>query len=263
MSGKKIMVMNKTHEKNFPFKSKIISIWGNNGSGKTTFAVNLAGVLASHDYLIGLISSNMHYGNLQIFYGQSVQPEKGLLRALSDDNPNIGEKFTEYEESKNVFFLSAPNHYTGLFCDSISLQNVERLMTDASLVFDILIVDGAGYINNPVSDVGLWLAEKIYTLYKPSIASQMWHKGMEDFIKELHIAEKQINILREPNGEFDAKAFRGMMELTFSYELPFVKYAPELENAGTPIYLNSDRPCRMYSKVLEQIAKEICGGMKK
>ena len=105
-------------------------------------------------------------------------------------------------------------------------------MTDASLVFDILIVDGAGYINNPVSDTGLWLAEKIYTLYKPSIAAQMWLKGMEDFIKELHIAEKQVNILREPDGEFDTKAFKDMVELAFPYELSFVKCAPELENAG-------------------------------
>jgi len=242
---------------------KIISVWGGSGAGKSTFAVNLACALANRNHLVGLISSNLTYGNLQIFYGQSVQPEKGLFRALDDDNPNVGEKFSEVEGSKNVFFLSAPNHYTGLLCDSISLQSVERLMTDASLVFDILIVDGAGYINNPVSDTGLWLAEKIYTLYKPSIAAQMWLKGMEDFIKELHIAEKQVNILREPDGEFDTKAFKDMVELAFPYELSFVKCAPELENAGMPIYFSSNRPCRRYAKVLEQIAKEICGVMKK
>ncbi|MEN3005954.1 cobalamin biosynthesis protein CobQ [Dehalobacterium formicoaceticum] len=243
--------------------SKIICVWGDSGSGKTTFAASLACTLASRDCLVGLISSNLTYGNLQIFYGQSVPLEKGLFRALNDDNPNVGEKFTEVEESKNVFLLSVPNHYTGLLCDSISLQNVERLMTDASLLFDILIVDGAGNINNPISDAALWLAGKIYTLYKPSIAAQMWHKGMEDFIKELRIAEKQVNILREPNGEFDGKAFKGMIELSFSYELPFVKCAPELENAGTPIYLSNDRPCRLYARVLKQIAKEVCGGMEK
>ena len=55
---------------------KIISVWGDSGSGKSTFAASLACALASHDYLIGVISSNLTYGNLQIFYGQSVQPEK-------------------------------------------------------------------------------------------------------------------------------------------------------------------------------------------
>ena len=242
---------------------KIISVWGNSNSGKTTFAVNLACALANRNRLVGLISSNITYGDLQIFFGQSVPPEKGLFRGLNDDNPNIGEKFSEYEESKNLFFLSIPNHYTGLLCDGISLQSVERLMTAASLVFDILVVDGAGDVNNPVSGVGLWLAERIYTLHKPSIAAQMWHKGVEDFVRELRITDKQVGILRESNGEFDAKAFKGMTELAFSYELPFVKRAGELENAGTPIYFFQDRVCRQYGKVLEQISDEICGGMDK
>lgn len=242
--------------------SKVISVWGNEGSGKTTFAVNLACALANRGYLIGIISSNFIYGSLQVYFRQSVPPEKGLFRALNDDNPNVGEKFMEYEESKNLFFLSIPNHYTGLLCDSISLQSVERLITDASLVFDILIVDGTGIINNPVSDVALWLSERIYTLHRPSIAAQMWYKGMEDFRKELRITDKQIHILLEPNGEFDIKTFQGMMEQSFSHELPFVKCAPGLENAGTPIYFVKDRPCRRYAKVLEQIANEICGGKK-
>ena len=118
--------------------SKMIAVWGNKNSGKTTFAVSLACALAKRGYLIGVISSNLIYGDLQVFYRQSVPVEKGLFQALEDDNPNIGEKFIEYEECRNVFFLSVPNHYTGLLCDSISLQSVERLVADASLVFDIL-----------------------------------------------------------------------------------------------------------------------------
>jgi len=55
---------------------KIISVWGDSGSGKSTFAASLACALARRDYLIGIISSNLTYGNLQIFYGQSVQPER-------------------------------------------------------------------------------------------------------------------------------------------------------------------------------------------
>lgn len=81
-------------------------------------------------------------------------------------------------------------------------------------------------------------------------------------MKELHIAGKQVSLLRESNGEFDDKAFKGLMELSFPYELPFVKRAGELENAGTPICFFNDRACRQYSKVLERIANEICGGEK-
>jgi len=240
--------------------SKIYAVWGNNGSGKTTFAVNLACVLSKRDVLVGLISSDLTYGELQTFFGQVVSPEKGLYEALREDNPNIGEKFTEYGESKNLFFLSVPTHYSGLLCDTVTLESVERMMNTASLVFDILLVDGATEINNPVSGVGLWLADGIFTLHRPSIAAQMWHQGVADFVRELHIAQKQTHILLASNGEFDDKTYQSMVELPFAYELPYIKRAGELENAGTPLYFFRDRPCRHYSKVLEEIANGICGG---
>ncbi len=243
--------------------SKFIAVWGNKNSGKTTFAVNLACVLAKRGYLTGVISSNLSYGELQVFYRQIVPMEKGLFRALEENNPNIGEKFVEYEACKNVFFLSVPTHYTGLLCDCITLSHAERMLMDASLVFDILILDGAGAINNPVSDTGLWLSERIYTIHKPSISAQLWYKGMEDFQKELRITEKQTHILLEPDGAFDSRAFRAGMDLSFSYELPFVKRAPELENAGRPICLEAAGACRRYTKVLANVANEICGGTKK
>ena len=239
---------------------KIIAVWGGSNSGKTTFAVNLACAFSAHDQLVGLVSSNLTYGDLQIYFGQGVPLQKGLFQALNEDNPNIGEKFTEYGEHKNLFFLSVPTHYTGLLCDAVTLREAERMMNAAALVFDILIVDGAPEVTNPVSGVGLWLAEKIYTLHKPSVAAQMWHEGVSDFVRELHIADKQTHILLLPNGEFDDKTYRSMTGLPFVYELPYIKRAGELENAGTPIYFFQDRTSRRYGKILEQIAKENCGG---
>jgi MinD-like ATPase involved in chromosome partitioning or flagellar assembly len=242
--------------------SKIYAVWGGKHSGKTTFAVNLACALSKRDKLVGLISSNLTYGELQIFFGQSVPPEKGIFEALSEESPNIGERFAEYTESKNLFFLSVPTLYTGLLCDTVTLEETERMINAASLVFDLLIVDGAAEVNNPVSGVGLWLSDTIFTLHRPSIAAQMWHKGVSDFTRELHIREKQTHILLAPNGEFDGKTYQAMMKLSFAYELPYIKGAGELENAGTPLYFANDRPCRRYGKVMEQIAGKICEGVK-
>ena len=51
--------------------AKIITIWGANGSGKTTVAVNLAAALADRDYMVGIISSKLLYGELQSFFGKN------------------------------------------------------------------------------------------------------------------------------------------------------------------------------------------------
>jgi cellulose biosynthesis protein BcsQ len=243
-------------------ENKIYTVWGANHSGKTTFAVNLACALSKRDLLVGLISSNLLYGELQIFFGQSVALEKGLYKALEDDTPNLGEKFAEYEEIKNLFFLSVPTHYSGLLCDTVTMQSAERLLSNASIIFDVLIVDGSAEINNPISSVGLWLADRIFTLHRPSIAAQMWYQGVSDFIRELHIAEKQLHILQAPNGEFDDQAYKSMTEISFGYELPYVKRSGELQNAGTPAYIHRDRHCRRYSKALERIAGKLRGGEK-
>lgn len=242
--------------------SNIITVWGGNHSGKTTFAVNLACALSKRDVLVGLISSNLTYGEFQTFFGQAVPPEKGLFAALDGENPNIGEKFTGCQESKNLFFLSVPTRYSGLLCDTVTLEEVEQMINAASLVFDLLIVDGAAEASNPVSGVGLWLADTVFTLHRPSIAAQMWHIGVSDFVRELHLAEKQTHVLLSPNGEFDPKTYRDMTEMNFVYELPHVKRAGELENAGTPLYFFRDRSCRYYGKVLDQIAGTIKGGEK-
>jgi len=242
--------------------SKIITVWGGSNSGKSTFATNLACALSARDRLVGLISSNLLFGELQIFFGRNVPSEKGLFRALSENNPNIGEKFVASGESKNLFFLSAPTRYSGLLCDTVTFEQVERMINAASVVFDILVIDGAADLTNPMLGVGLWLAETVCTLHRPSIAARMWHQGVSDFVRELHIAEKQTHILLAPNGEFDDQTYREMTGLAFSFELPYVKRVSELQNAGTPLYFHRDRACRHYGKVLEQIADNICGGGK-
>jgi MinD-like ATPase involved in chromosome partitioning or flagellar assembly len=240
--------------------SKTIAVWGGKHSGKTTFAVNLACALSKRDVLVGLISSNLTYGELQTFFGQTVPPKKGLFEALGAENPNIGEMFTACGESKNLFFLSVPTRYSSLLCDTVTLEDAERMLDAASLVFDALIVDTSAEVNNPVSGVGLWLADTVFTLHRPSIAAQMWYIAVSDFIRELHLGEKQTHILLSPNGEFDEKTYRHMTGLAFAYELPHIRRAAELENAGTPLYFFRDRSCKRYGKVLEQIAGRIGGG---
>ena len=240
--------------------SKGIAVWGGKHSGKTTFAVNLACALSKQGILTGLVSSNLTYGEIQTFYGQKVPEGKGLFKALAAETPNIGELFIPCTDSKNLFFLSVPTKYSGLLCDTVTLEDAERMLKAAALIFDVLIIDADTDLNNPVSGVGLWLAETVITLHRPSIAAQLWQVGVSNFVRELHLLDKQIHILLSPNGSFDEKAYRDITKLNFICGLPYIRRAPELENAGLPLYFYRDRACRRYKKVLEKLAKRIGGG---
>lgn len=240
--------------------SKILTVWGGGHCGKTTFAVSLACALANRDLLVGLISSNLIYGELQTFFGQAVPREKGLFQALRGENPNPGELFTPSGENKNLFFLSVPTRYTGLLFEAVTLEKAERLLNNAALMFDVLIVDGSAQLANPVSGVGLWLADAVLTLHRPSVAARLWQTGVTAFVRELHLVEKQTHILLSPNGSFDEKTYRDMTKLAFAGELPYVKRAAELENAGTPLYLYRDRACKQYRRALDKLADTLMGG---
>ncbi|KPU45076.1 MAG: cobalamin biosynthesis protein CobQ [Bacillota bacterium] len=240
--------------------SKILTVWGGGHCGKTTFAVSLAFALANRGLLVGLVSSNLIYGELQTFFGQAVPREKGLFAALRGENPNPGELFTSSGENKNLFFLSVPTRYTGLLFEAVTLEKAETLLNNAALMFDVLIVDGSAQLANPVSGVGLWLADTVLTLHRPSVAAWLWQTGVTVFVRELHLAEKQTHILLSPNGSFDEKTYRDMTKLAFAGELPYVRRAAELENAGTPLYLYRDRECRRYRRTLDKLAGTLIGG---
>ncbi len=68
MKGVKVIFMN----------AKIITVWGANGSGKTTVAVNLAAAIAARNLMVCVISSKLYYGELQIMFGKRIESDKGI-----------------------------------------------------------------------------------------------------------------------------------------------------------------------------------------
>jgi Flp pilus assembly CpaE family ATPase len=194
-----------------------------------------------------------------VFFNQSIRSDKGTFQALNNSSGNVSEKFWKSGIHDNLFLLSIPNEYKGLLADGISDEEVETMLNQACVFFDFLIVDGSEDINNPISSIALTMASSIFTLYKPSIASCLWQRAMEDFIMQLHLKDKLIHMLSANDSSCPVEDFLRSTGLHYSYELPFVKSAPILENTGTPICLINDKECKRYSRVLDTVADELCG----
>lgn len=240
-------------------KCKMITIWGRAGSGKTTFAVNMALALAERKFIVGVVSSNLLYGNLQVFFNQSIREDKGIFQALDNGLDGVNEHFWKCGIQENLFLLAVPNGYKGLLADGVTGDEAHTLLSEASSYFDFLIIDGSEEINNPISSVALTLSSSIFTLHRPSIASCLWLRAMEDFIKQLHLKERLVHLLNANDGSCPIEAFLKNTGIHYSYELPFVKMASTQENAGTPIYLSSDKESKRYSRILDSLSEELCG----
>lgn len=83
---------------------KIITVCGGNGSGKTTVAANLAYIL-SQKYIVGVISTNTNYGDIQHLLGVTIDEAQGLYELMMAKN-GIGKTFAPCPSNKNLFIWS-------------------------------------------------------------------------------------------------------------------------------------------------------------
>ena len=99
--------------------AKIISVWGANGSGKTTTTVNLAYSLAQRNFTVGVISSNIYYGEIQTIFGCNIPDDRGIYQALL--NGETKNMFVQAGKTA-VFVLSVPDKFDAIQLTAISLM---------------------------------------------------------------------------------------------------------------------------------------------
>lgn len=237
--------------------AKIITVWGANGSGKTTVSVNLGAALAERDFTVGIISSKMYYGELQSFFGKRVELERGTYKAISN-GCNTKNMF-EATDNPNLFFLSPPSSFDGMLLSAISGDTVRELIEDSSIRFDYIIIDGNEELNNPISGIGLTMSNKIVRIYKVSAKCCIWHKAMENLSELMHINDKSLYVINGYDKTCDKMAFFSSIGIKPDFELPYVADCDTLINSGKLIY-NSKIGKGQYKKTMQKIASQVMLG---
>lgn len=237
--------------------AKIITVWGANGSGKTTVAANLAAALADRDFMVGIITSKLYYGELQSLFGKRVETDKGIYRAISTGG-NTKNMF-EATDNPNLFILSPPNDFDGMLLTAISAETIKDLIKDSAIRFDYIIIDGSEELNNPVSSIGLTMSNKIIRVYKVCAKDCIWHKAMENLTDLLHIKDKTITVINAYDKSCDKLAFLNVLDTRPDFELPFVSDCSTLTNSGRLIY-NNKLVNGQYKKIIQKLASQIMLG---
>lgn len=234
--------------------SKIITVWGSNGSGKTTIAANLGIAIAERNLMVGIISSKLYYGELQGIFAKRLENDKGIYNAIAN-GCNTKNMFESAITGSNLFFLSVPNGFDAMLLTAVSGDTAKELIEDAVMRFDYIIIDGNEELNNPISSIGLTMSSKIVVSHRASTKDCIWQSSMENTMQLLNLADKSIHVLNGYDKTCDKMTYMNNVGVKFDFELPYIANGKILENSGKPFYTSSTIT-NEYKKTMQKLASQ-------
>lgn len=234
--------------------SKIITVWGSNGSGKTTIAANLGIAIAERNLMVGIISSKLYYGELQGIFAKRLENDKGIYNAIAN-GCNTKNMFESAITGSNLFFLSVPNGFDAMLLTAVSGDTAKELIEDAVMRFDYIIIDGNEELNNPISSIGLTMSSKIVIAHRASTKDCIWQASMENTMQLLNLTDKAVHILNGYDKTCDKMTYMNNVGVKFDFELPYIANGKILENSGKPFYTSST-VSNEYKKTIQKLASQ-------
>lgn len=234
--------------------SKIITVWGSNGSGKTTIAANLGIAIAERNLMVGIISSKLYYGELQGIFAKRLENDKGIYNAIAN-GCNTKNMFESAITGSNLFFLSVPNGFDAMLLTAVSGDTAKELIEDAVMRFDYIIIDGNEELNNPISSIGLTMSSKIVIAHRASTKDCIWQASMENTMQLLNLTDKAVHILNGYDKTCDKMTYMNNVGVKFDFELPYIANGKILENSGKPFYTSST-VSNEYKKTMQKLASQ-------
>ena len=235
--------------------SKIVTVWGANGSGKTSIAASLGIAIADRNMMVGIISSKLYYGELQGIFAKRLETDKGIYNAIAN-GCNTKNMFESAISGSNLFILSVPNGFDAMLLTAMSGDTAKEIIEDAAMRFDYIIIDGNEELNNPISSIGLTMSSKIIVAHRASTRDCIWQASMVNTMQLLNLTDKSIHVLNGYDKTCDKMVYMNNVGVKFDFELPYITNGKILENSGKPFYISSTVP-NEYKKTIQKLASQV------
>jgi MinD-like ATPase involved in chromosome partitioning or flagellar assembly len=256
------MVMNKTQEKNFPVKSKLLAIWGSPSSGKTVVSVKLANFLASRKQNVTLVLCDVTAPPLPLIIAPSeLENEASLGSVLSAPiitEQTILQNCMTLKKREYIAIIGMLRRENAFTYPSYTKEQAKGFLNQLRQLEGTIIIDCTSIIASDVlSALVLEMADKVIRLISCDLKSISYFSSQlplladSRFSTEKHI--KCASSVKSMQAEQHVSAvFKGVQ-----YSLP---YCPEVEEQ----YLNGDvfkdmqtNAGKKYSKEIEKMAGEL------
>lgn len=203
----KTMVMNKTHEKNFPVKSKMIAVWGSPHSGKTLFSVKLASTIyEQYKSTVIVLHADMETTSIPVIFPNCKSSELFSVGAALS-----GTDVTQDEVIKNMItvkgkanfgflgYLDGENKYSYPKCGEPKIRALFAVLKGLA---DYVIVDCTSNLSNVISKVAIIDADEIIRFAVPDLKSISYYASqMPLYTEPCYRFEQHIQALNIPDAE--------------------------------------------------------------
>ena len=176
----------------------IVSVFGKNGSGKSTVAIHLSQYLSMQNKFVGLISLERRYGSIQRSLGVTVLESRSILNALSQED--IKEYFTKYNDSMYILSLADEDDITKY--DAITkLTKDEKILLDffkkINQLFDYVIIDLTEMIIDNFTYFAIKHSEKLINITESRPEALSFSESHKSVIQSLIDKNNIIEIINK------------------------------------------------------------------
>lgn len=234
------------------------SAGGNVGNTNTVYSVALA-LSKLSDVKVGVLSLNAwddgsDYLPAAKDFLDTLKPR--LAGKKLEDNEDFIGRFVTIKP--NSLYILAGNRNSRLVRD-FSIEEVAYLIDRSKEVFDVVLIDAGGHLDNALSAQAVFSAEHCFALItqQPKVLKR-YRQMDEDILTPLLLEKKNIRYLlnkyQDKSYLLDAKQVAKELEINDIHTIPFTEdgIISELENRFLYSYTNPK-----YQQSIEQLAKDI------
>lgn len=176
----------------------LISVFGKNGSGKTTTAMHLAQAISEKNKFAAIVSLEMRYGSLQRSLNVKVNEERSIINALTQND--IQNYSTRYTDNIYIFSLSDADDITKYD----ALQNIAKddntlysFFNNLNEKFDYVIVDLTEMLLDRLTYFFVKNSDRLLNIFESRAESIAFEEAHKHILNSLISEEKIINILNK------------------------------------------------------------------
>lgn len=236
-------------------KGKLISVWGNNGCGKTTAAAQLARQLAQRNYEVIVVLTDIAAPDMKVIlpYEKNTR-SMGSIWSMPDCSIETIYKSCVVTDSDNICILGY-QHGENVFTNpDYTKDNIMDVFMKLKSIVDYVIVDCvAEFAYNVLTTVALEMADKVLRLGEATPkAFSFFDSNLSLLLDSRYKSEQHIKILSKVKS-FQPKEFAISHYGGVEVELPYVEDLEIKMMEGELLQLTNSKNMRSYNAGVNKI----------